>query len=544
MLDDVPLHSTVAASPGPGSVWNGTDAVGTDAGSIARLRADLSAAGFTVAGVDALWGEEAAAALFRGHRVAARRSAADGVARHDALAVLATVFVLGLAVDREALASALPSLGVGGALRLGLVAIERGAAGSATARPLVDLRPYSFSDAAGSGSWWICSDLGELALGRTLREDHVLGVGGASNTLSAIMIRERVATALDLGTGCGIQAMHAARHADHVVATDVSRRALRFADFNTRLNGMTNVELRQGSMFDPVADERFDRIVSNPPFVITPRSPGVPEYDYRDGGMTGDVIVEAVVRGARRHLNPGGVAQLLGNWEYRGGGEAFDRVLTWLGDEREPGALDAWVVERELQDAPQYAETWVRDGGTRPGTREFERLMDAWLDDFAARDVRYVGFGYLTLRRPVDDVVTLRRLESVASSSSADGGLWPHLARGLRMGEWLASVDDEQLGLARLSTAGDVTEERHYRPGAEDPTLLSLTQGGGFGRRIGLDTALAAFVGACDGDLPVGVIVGALADLLDVDAAALAADLLPRVRELVFVGVLEPLGVG
>jgi hypothetical protein len=39
------------------------------------------------------------------------------------------------------------------------------------------------------------------------------------------------------------------------------------------------------------------------------------------------------------------------------------------------------------------------------------------------------------------------------------------------------------------------------------------------------------------------VIVGALADLLDVDAVALGVDLLPRVRELVFVGVLEPLGV-
>jgi hypothetical protein len=47
-------------------------------------------------------------------------------------------------------------------------------------------------------------------------------------------------------------------------------------------------------------------------------------------------------------------------------------------------------------------------------------------------------------------------------------------------------------------------------------------------------------VGACDGDLPVAVIVGALADLLDVDAADLAAELLPRVRELVFTGVLEP----
>ena len=94
-----------------------------------------------------------------------------------------------------------------------------------------------------------------------------------------------------------------------------------------------------------------------------------------------------------------------------------------------------------------------------------------------------------------------------------------------------------------MTTAQDVTEERHYWPGEDDPTMLALAQGGGLGRRIATDTALAAFVGPCDGDLPVGVIVGALADLLDVDAVALGVDLLPRVRELVFVGVLEPLGV-
>ncbi|QDZ14057.1 DUF7059 domain-containing protein [Humibacter ginsenosidimutans] len=516
----------------------------TDPDLTSRLRGDLGAATFTVAALDALWGEEASAALFRGQRVAARRAAASGVDDGDPLAVLATVFVLGLPVSARAMASALPSLGTEGAVELGLIAVEGQASKADAVRPLIDLRPYAFADEAGAGQWWIASDLGELALGRALREDHVLGVGGASNTLSSIMIRDRVDTALDLGTGCGIQALHAARHADRVVATDISERALRFGRFNALLNGVPNIEFRLGSLFEPVQGERFDHIVSNPPFVITPRVAGVPEYEYRDGGLTGDKIVEAVMRGVREHLNPGGVAQFLGNWEYHGEDEAFDRVRAWLGDEHEPGALDAWIVERELQDAPQYAETWIRDGGTRPGTPEFERLTDAWLDDFAARDVRYVGFGYVTLRKPADGAVTLRRFESVESSGTHEGGLGTHLARGLRLGEWLASVDDEQLGLITLLTAPDVTEERHYWPGADDPTVLALVQGGGFGRRVAIDTGLAGLVGACDGDLPVGVIVGALADLLDVDAAELSADVLPRVRELAFVGMLEPAGLG
>ncbi|MBN9172599.1 MAG: SAM-dependent methyltransferase, partial [Microbacterium sp.] len=56
---------------------------------------------------------------------------------------------------------------------------------------------------------------------------------------------------------------------------------------------------------------------------------------------------------------------------------------------------------------------------------------------------------------------------------------------------------------------------------------------------IEADPALAALVGACDGDLSIGVLIAAIAELLEVDADALRADLLPRVRELVFTGFLD-----
>ena len=96
------------------------------------------------------------------------------------------------------------------------------------------------------------------------------------------------------------------------------------------MNDIHSIEFRLGSLYEPVAGETFDQIVTNPPFVITPRVEGVPEYEYRDGGMIGDGIVEAVIRGAAAHLAPDGVAQLLGNWEYRGSVHAFDRVGSWL----------------------------------------------------------------------------------------------------------------------------------------------------------------------------------------------------------------------
>ncbi|GAA1947210.1 DUF7059 domain-containing protein [Agromyces allii] len=516
---------------------------------LGRLRDDLESARFHVASLESLWGAEAAAALHRAQRVPARRVLDARRAEHAAsadLATLAELFVLGLTVPRAELAHALPALGVDGAIELGLVGTApeaahvddagRAEAAATGIRPLLDLRPYAFTDARGAGHWWILSDLGELALGHALGEHHVLGVGGASSTLSGLMIPDAAASVLDLGTGCGIQAMHASRFAERIVATDISVRALEIARMNMELNGIDGVEFRLGSLFEPVAGERFDRVVSNPPFVITPRRDGVPEYDYRDGGMVGDGIVEAVITGVGAHLEPGGVAQLLGNWEYRGRDDAFDRVADWV----ERSGLDHWIVEREVQHVTEYAETWIRDGGTRPGA-EFDRLYDAWLDDFADRGVRQVGFGYVLLRRPAtSDAPRLARLERLLGPLGGDGAtLGSHLSDCLVAHDAQARLDDVELAGARLVVAPDVTEERHHWPGDENPTAMLLRQGGGFGRAITLDTGLAALVGACDGDLEVGQIIAAIAHLLEVDAAALAAELLPAVRTLVDDGMLR-----
>lgn len=485
--------------------------------AIADLAADLAAATFTVDALDELWGTDAAAALHRGQRVPALRALEGRASGAAATATLARTFILGLASTPEALAAALPTLGFEGAVGLGLVD-EHGA-------PRLDLRPYSFVDASGVVSWWIASDLGELALGHAIPEHHVLGVGGASTTLSGLMIARPVDLALDLGTGCGIQALHAARHATRVIATDISQRALDLARFNAELNGVTNIEFRLGSLFDPVP-ERFGHVVSNPPFVITPRgADGVPAYEYRDGGMVGDSLVASVIKDVEAHLEPGGVAQLLGNWEY-GAQEGLARVEQWV---RFTG-LDAWVVERERQDVDQYAETWIRDGGTRPGA-EFDRLYSAWLDDFASRGVTHVGFGYITLRRPVSGGPTLRRFEVLDGPVAGS----PDAAALLDAHDWLR---DRDLLAESLTVAADVTEQRYYWPGDEHPTVMDLRQGSGFARTVPLGTALAAVVGACDGTLPLGVICSAVAQLLEVDEAELTAEVLPQVGELVLVGML------
>jgi methylase of polypeptide subunit release factors len=512
---------------------------GVDPVLIAQLKSDLTSAGYTVERLPSLWGEQAEAALFRGQRMPALKALRS--AEPNPAATLATLFLLGTPVAEVELARSLAALGVDGAIALGLV--ERIA--DELVRSLVDLRPYSFIDDRGAGSWWIASDLGELSTGAPLREDHVLGVGGASMTLTGLMIGRPADTVLDLGTGCGIQAMHASRHASRVIATDISARALELAAFNAELNGIANIEFRHGSLFEPVAGERFAQIVSNPPFVITPRTDGVPAYEYRDGGMVGDALVASVIRGAAEHLAVGGIAQLLGNWEYHRDEnreeddrtDGLDRVAGWL----QGTGLDAWVIEREVQDVASYAETWIRDGGTRHGTPEFDRLYEAWLDDFAARGVDRVGFGYLLLRRPAPGGPTFTRMERLHGPlGSNESGLGAHLASCLSSHDWHAGLSDESLALASLTVAGDVTEERHYWPGEEHPTVITLRQGGGFGRSISADTALAALVGACDGELSVRAISAALAELLEVDDVALLAQLLPSIRDLLDTGMLLP----
>jgi len=513
---------TSSASPPPAG----------DRAALEALRRDLEGADFTLENVGALVGDIASAALHREQRLpallAARRQ------DHPA-AVLLRLFMLGDHVTRAELDRALPATGAAGAARLGLVRTAGEADGDA-AGAVVDLRPYAAADAAGTARWWVASDLGELATGAVLHADHVLGIGGASLTLAQVTARTPRRRTLDLGTGCGVQALHAARHSEHVVATDLSARALGFAAFNAGLAGV-DLDLREGSMLGPVAGETFDLVVSNPPFVITPAAAydaGLPLMEYRDGGRGGDDLVQDLVSAVGEHLAPGGVAQLLGNWEHHTGEDWRERVGAWL-----PAGCDAWVVEREVQDPAEYAELWLRDGGMRPELDRagYEAAYAAWLADFEARGVDGVGFGYVLVQRPATARSPWRRLEEVTGPVRQPLG--PHVAQVLAARERLAELDDAALADLRPVRSPDVTEEHHLTPGDADPQILQLRQGGGLGRVMRPGTLVAGAVGACDGELTLGQIARALAALLEVPADDVAAELLPAARELLVDGFLH-----
>ncbi len=497
---------------------------------VQALREDLHAARYTVDHLTELLGPEAIAAMGREQVVPAVRRARTCT---DPAAVLARLFVLGDQVTPGEVAAALPR-SADHAGELGLLRTVPG--GSVQA--LLDLRPLDL----GTGPLYLAADRGEATTGSAVQADHVLGLGGASRTLAELTVPIPAARALDLGTGSGVQALALAGRCATVTATDISTRALEYAALNADLNE-ARLDLRAGSMLEPVAGETFDLIVSNPPFVITPRAEGaLPAYTYRDAGGTGDAMAEALVTGLGAHLAPGGVAQLLLNWEVHDVADPFARVRDWCAR----SGLDAWVVGREVADPCEYAETWLRDGGITPDRdrQAWDRGYAAWLEDFQIRGVRGVGFGYLTLHRPAGPgdrpagpAGQWLRAEEV--TGPLPGPLGPAVAATLTAKDALAGLDDAALAALPLTVAPDVTEERHYRPGSAHPEVIVLHQGGGFGRSVRADTALAAVVGASDGELTPAQAAAGVAVLTDTAPEAVLESVIADIRGLVLDGFLH-----
>lgn len=539
------------------------------------LRADLAQSGWGVESVEALLGPVAAAALQRELRAPALRvvrralaagagaastssdrpSPATGAASTSSaanapqdsdvagykVAVLTALFMLGEPVGAAALETALPRTGVAGALAIGLVVPTQSASGEQRYAPAVDLRPHEAEDAHGSVRWWVASDLGELVTGQALAPDHVLGIGRAGLTLAALTPRKPVETALDLGVGCGIQTLYLLRHVRQVVATDISTRALEFTAFNVALAGVDSarVQLRQGNLLEPVAGQRFDLIVSNPPFVITPpsvRQAGLPLMEYRDAGGP---ILPALVRGLEDHLNPDGVAVMLGNWEHREGTSWRTSVNQWIGK-----SLDAWIIQREVQDPVEYAAMWLRDGGLTPERSgvAFENALAAWQEDFNSRQVSGVGMGYLVFHAPSDAaapgavVEPWRVLEEVPTSGQ--GALGEHVAQVIAAHEALRGLDDAQVAALKLRTASGLSKEEALTP-TPVPTAPVIRQAEGFGRVIAVGMPEVALLSASDeGLLTVAQIAAAVASLTSEDQAAVLADMVAATRTFAHAGMV------
>lgn len=478
---------------------------------LADLKEVLAGRDYTVAAVLDALGPTAHAALGRNSTVPAETALAG---RDDPLATLIRLWPLQREVERAAAEAALPGL-VAPLIRAGVLA------DGGMIQAAVDLRPYAADDR----DYWVFADLtpGLDTQVRPTRPDFVLGFSPASTTLAQLAVRQPVASALDLGTGCGVQTLHLATHAGAVTGTDVNPRALDLAAATLTLNGVA-AELIAGSLYQPVAGRRFDLIVTNPPYVMSPPRPDEPRLAYRETDLIGDRLMERLVRGAGDHLNPSGVCQILGNWAHLRGQDWRERLADWAAGT----GLDLHVVQREVLDPAAYVELWLADAGLAgsPGYRE--RYAE-WLSYLARLDVEAIGLGWLMLTR-ADRAEPWLRLED-----------WPYAVE--QPIAPILAAESEKVSASRMpdtellarcwELTSDVAEETIGRPGDADPSRIVLRQQRGFRRATEADTVLAGVLGACDGDLPLAAVIEALASLLRVDAGDVRGELLPRFRALV-----------
>lgn len=493
-----------------------------DADFCARLRESFQRAGYDADGVVDLLGGPAQAALGRGEPEPAYRATADA----GALGTLVRLFVLGTTERERDVADALLPLGLDDAFAAGLL-VPGG--DHASVRAGLDIRPHGDDD----NSWWVVSDVNVDHLGAPVAEDHVLGVGHASLSLVRATPRRRVGAVLDLGTGNGVQALHAATHTRSITATDVSARALALAAATFRVNQL-DVELLRGAWFAPVARRRFDQIVCNPPFVVGP--PKV-DYTYRDSGLGGDDASALVVRQLPAFLTDGGTGHLLASWLHVDGDDWTDRVTRWL-----PAATDAWFVQRDVADPELYVGTWLSDGGIDPRSPEGRAKAAVWLDWFAANKIDGVGFGFVTLRRTADNVTPTIVCEDLRQAY--DDPLGGEAAGWLDRVAWLREHPD-LLG-TRFTVAPTVVLEQIAEPSDEGwlTTVRRLHRVDGPGWRHELDEWAAALLAGSRGALPLGDLLGLLAAAHGASFEDLADAALPMVRELVRHGMLLPAGEG
>jgi hypothetical protein len=362
----------------------------------------------------------------------------------------------------------------------------------------LDIRPYS----DGANDFLIVSDSDVPAI---TGEEHVLGVGHASLTLASLVPREQVNRALDLGTGSGVQALHLSTHATEVVATDVSVEALRCAALSAALSGVT-LDLRQGSLYEPVVGERFDLIVSNPPFVISPEK----TFTYRDGGREGDDFVRELVSTADQFLNEDGWFLALANWIHVEGQDWRERLMEWIA----PTQCDAWAVQREVITPEDYVNLWLTDAGLAEDRINWR----AWFDE---HHVTGIGFGWIVLHKSGRSLPH-RRFEHL--SQALEHPLGPWVADRFAIADLIADVSDEELlQMAMQSTELDLSDD-----------LVQLTRG--FRRIARVDELTAQLLRSVRPDRSVGSVLVQVAGDQPIDVES-GADL---VRGLLDLGALRP----
>ncbi len=318
--------------------------------------------------------------------------------------------------------------------------------------------------------------------------EMVLWPNPTSKFLARFAIRRQSRATLDLGTGSGILSLGAAKFSDTVVATDLNQRAVAFATFNAKLNGVENIEVLTGDCFAPVANRRFDLILSNPPFFITPQQ----GYLFCDNSMELDGLCRRLVKEAPEYLNEGGYMQMLCEWAQIKGQPWEERLTEWL----DGTGCDAWVMKGLTQDPAEYAQLRIRETSLNPA--DDASLYDGYMTYYRERGVEAIHDGLVVMRRRTG--ANWVQLEEVPKTPSGDLGelvLSTFAAHDL-----LSQLQDDASLLAVRPMLSEharleqICSQSAGRWSAESITLRLIS---GFPFHLALQPLVAEFLATCDG---------------------------------------------
>jgi methylase of polypeptide subunit release factors len=291
---------------------------------------------------------------------------------------------------------------------------------------------------------------------------------------------------LDLCGGTGIAALRAARKgAVRAWSSDIADRSTRFAEFNRRLNGISNAQMVTGDLYKNLEGLRFDVISAHPPYVPTLQS----KWIFASGGTDGEEITKSIIEGLPDHLDTDGCFIALTMGSDRVGRPLEHRIREWLGPNH--AEFDIALLVRKELDPQTFALRANRD---TIRTREEAEL---WNQLFTKLRVQSMCYGFICIQRSSGEhrPFTIRR----QASSLAVRSPWEWLLR------WESAVHGDQLPKLILdsplhASRGTDFEVRHrLEQGFWNPSKYTLKTQYPFSMECDAQPWMAHLISLCDG---------------------------------------------
>lgn len=390
--------------------------------------------------------------------------------------VLAKAFFLGTAVEAETANALLPDGFVRSCLQSGLLTQDG-----------TDYRPTAI--VAPVGTALLASDLQRIEYQD--EEQFVPALCDAALHLNAVAIRQRVGKTLDLCSGFALHGVLSCPHSETVVASDLNPRAAAFARFNAALNGFENLRAVTGSLFEAVKGERFNLILANPPFVISPDA----VTTYRFNPIELDGFVRQMLSQAADYLEEGGILQTICEWVEVQGQDWQDRLRRWLAD----SGCDAWILPANRQLPASYARNTLAQ--TISDEAELAAQQTKWENYFQEQRVEAIQGGFLFIRRRAGkNWFDVTQLTKPIRQPIGDA-----IARGFSNRDLALSDDEDALLASRLTVADGLrqVETSHWKEFRWQRDSIVLHLDDGLPVSIGIDEYVRTLLEMFDGSRPV-----------------------------------------